>query len=460
MSVINNVLKDLETRESRFTPLEIDAVEAGGESTRNLRPILLTGFFLLSLMAVAWVYLQDQLLTNAILPAPAMANVTFETTAVLNPIVTEKAPEPGVVTDQMIGNQIIGMQIRESEQDMRIEFALREKVVAYLKERGENNFSYHLRDIESQIVAPLINDNRWVRELSIVATESGVDISFQTVAEILVETRQNQVDEETVWAISLRKYEVEEVAVASTQNSPATVPAEVESGSEAVVVASLALPAETLTPLTEPAVNNVSESSEVKIDIKSTNPDTDSDNQLEYAIELVNSRRLNEAEALLQSLLTGVQDYRARQHLLVLYGHQNRAERLRRLLRESIAAYPDDSLFKSEYARALYQAGAYRMVIQLFADSQVADATQQALIAASYQRLDEHENAVIHYRLALKQDSGNAKNWVGLGISQEHSSAFADALNSYQKAARLGQLNSRLQAFVDKRSKTLKAVLN
>jgi MSHA biogenesis protein MshN len=86
--------------------------------------------------------------------------------------------------------------------------------------------------------------------------------------------------------------------------------------------------------------------------------------------------------------------------------------------------------------------------------------TQQALVAASYQRLDEHENAVKHYQLALAQDANDARNWIGLGISQENTAALEDALNSYRRAVELGGLNSRLRAFVAARSSTLEQVLN
>ena len=122
--------------------------------------------------------------------------------------------------------------------------------------------------------------------------------------------------------------------------------------------------------------------------------------------------------------------------------------------------YPDAALFKTEYARSLFQTAAYRAVIELFANDTSIDVNQQALVAASYQRLDEHQDAVKHYRLALAQNANNARNWIGLGISQEHTAALEEALNSYQRAVKLGGLNSRLRAFVDARSSTLSQVLN
>ena len=477
MSVINNVLKDLETRESRFTPIEITSVEAPVAPRRDLKPLAIGLLLLLLLAAGGWIYLQQQnapvfaaliALTSADTP-PATVAATGEGQPV-EPASTEAPVETagiadGVVTDQMIGNQIIGLQIRESEQEMRMEFALRDRMVAYLKERGENSFVYHLRDIESQIVAPILKDNPWIQTLAITSADQGVDIEFITAPEILVETRQSLVDDEPVWAINLRKV-VAQPVVASAQavpNSAAAATIAEPTSEQILPVTQQALPEAQEAPASDaepeaPAAESVA--SIVKLEINSTNPDAKSARQLEYALELINSRRLSDAENLLLKLLGGVEDYKARQHLLVLYQGRQRANRFDRLVRESVARYPDDALFRTEYARSLFHSADYRRVIELLSASSALDTDQQALVAASYQRLDEHADAIRYYRLALQQDATNAKNWIGLGISQEHSSELAAALDSYQRAGRLGTLNQRLQAFVDKRSATLRRVLN
>ena len=454
MSVINNVLKNLESRESRFTPIEINSVSSSAAPVRDLKPLLLIIVLFSLTAAAAWFYLQDRLLIIAPQPAPAVA-----TTVPVAPLaVAQTAVEPeidaGIVAEQMTGNQIIGLQIRESEEDMRMEFALREKVVAYLSERGENKFAYHLRDVESRIVAPLISDNQWIRKLSIIASESGVDINFETAADILVETRQELRDGEPVWAINLRKAGIpadsESVVEAARSSGPAVI--ESQPAPVPVQVVSSTMTPPTAAVETPPAP--------VEIEIKSSNPNSVAINQLEYAVELINSRRVAEAEALLLGLFGGVEDFAAREHLLALYGSQKLLERERRLLRESMAKYPDAALFKTEYGRSLFHAAAYRQVIQLFANDISIDADQQALVAASYQRLDEHEDAVKHYQLALAQDASNARNWIGLGISQENTAALEEALNSYQRAAKQGSLNSRLRAFIAGRSNALRQVLN
>jgi len=455
MSVINNVLKNLESRESHFTPIEINSLAADSAPARDLKPLLLIGVVLVLLATVAWVYLQGGIFpTTTQQPVPVSASIA---PVVPEPVVESSIEaETGVsiVTEQMIPNQIIGLQIRESEGDMHLEFALREKVVAYLRERGENSFGYHLRDVESLIVAPHMSDNQWIRELSILSSEAGVDINFQTATDILVETRQDSREQESVWIIKLRK------SIDPDDNPPAV---EVAQNSESPVSTTQSSPAPVDLVPSQPAekVTTVEMSTQpVEIDIKSTNPNTDSINRLEYAVELINSNRIAEAEALLQGLLDGVEDYSAREHLLALYARQKMTSRAQRLLRESIAKYPQSALFKTEYGRSLYQATKYRAVIEFFANEIDADANQQALVASSHQRLDEHEAAVRYYQLALAQDPSNPRNWIGLGISQENIAALEEALSSYQRAARLGGLNNRLRAFIDVRSNTLQQVLN
>ncbi len=504
MSVINNVLKDLETRESSFTPIEITSVQQktarpGGFSFALLAAALIVtaaaAFFLLRLQpgsgatvavtavvpAAAAVGSGDSMAAAAaeaesaetgssaadeLSPPPMLHNapVHADDLSAMEVAAVQATPaddEPlmaqaeAAVNEAPLPNQIIGLQLRESEQAMQMEFVLRDRVVAYLRERGQNHFAYRLRDIESRIVAPRIRDNRWIRALSIDTVDGGVDIDFETAPDILVESRQSLADDEAVWVISLRRAARPDPAPAASETGPASGP-EIEKARLEPAVA----PAVTAETVATAEVGAAAADQPVKLEIKTTNPAAKDANRLEYAVELINSRRLSEAETLLRELLGGAEDYPARQRLIALYQRDRRPERVLQMARESMQVYPQDAVFKTEYARALFHRSAYREVIALFADDASHAADQLALVAASHQRLDEHDDAVRHYLLALEQDAGNAHNWVGLGISQEHTAALEDALNSYQRAGRLGGLNDRLQAFIIQRSDTLRKVLN
>ena len=480
MSVINDVLKDLEARESRFTPIELGGVETAARPRRETKPLVMTALLLLALVTGAWVYLQPAtsgkptLLTANAQPAaesPSPRSASANTDAAVMALPTavaalESASSADSATETAAlgspapadgdagaagmapGNQIVGLQIRESESEMRLEFVLRERVVAYLQERGQNSFAYRLRDIESRIDAPRMSDNPWVRALEIDTAGAGVDIRFRTAPGILVETRQNQVDGGPVWSISLRRT----ITAAETAADTAAEPAAVATAAPA--------PASEPVPVGDDEAPGTAAAAEVRLEIKATDPDARVANRLEYAIRLLESGRYADAENLLRELLGGTEDYQARRHLLALYHGRQRHDIFLAMARESAASYPGDAVFRTEYARALFQHRAYRQVVELLAAEVGLDAAQQSLLAASYQRLDAHEDAIRHYRLALREDAANAKNWIGLGISQEHSAELEAALDSYRRAGRLGPLSERLQAFVDERRDSLRRVLN
>lgn len=460
MSVINNVLKDLESRESQFTAIEIPAIERAVGVVRSKKPFLFTAVALLVLLVAAglfWKYpfgfefLQSSALPDSIedqqQPAAPVVPADESTAAIIGLAEPVVLPVAGAEPPPALVNQIVGLQIREAETEMRLEFVLRERVAAYLQERGENSFSYHLRDIDSEIVAPLIRDNPWIRQLTILQNGSGVDVNFATTTDILVETRQGEQDGQSLWIINLRAARPAPAVVAPAQAPALPAPA----------VVSVAVPA-AAKPDVEPAAATAP--APVKLDIKSTSAVTQTTNQLDYAVELINSRRNEEAETLLGELLGGTHDYSARKHLLALYSRVNRPARLRALLQSSLLEYPQDLFFRTEYARSLFASGDYREAIAQFAGETGLDAGQQALLAASYQRLDQHEAAIRHYQFALQLDAKNARNWIGLGISQEQNAAFDAALDAYQQASRLGGLNDRLLAFVERRSSKLRQVLD
>ena len=213
-------------------------------------------------------------------------------------------------------------------------------------------------------------------------------------------------------------------------------------------------------PRPETPVEPIIAAKVVKVDIKSSKPQISADEQLQRAVTVIKNRRWPEAETLLQGLIDGPQDLAARTHLLGVYGQNGQNKQFSALVRESIQRYPQQSLFKTEYARSLIKRNAYQSVIEFLQNINNADATQYALLAASYQRLDQHQQAVRYYRQSLDKDGGNVKNWIGLGISQEQITRSKDALLSYRTAIKLGYLSTRLRAFVEKRIRQLEQALN
>lgn len=427
MSVINNVLKDLELRSSQFTPIDIAAVNitkpVNQNSWNRLVILLISGVLLAA--AGYWFYQNQMRLIEETIMPPVGKTAPV---AITKP---ESVPVP---------NQIVGLQIKESTGDVSLEFSLREKTVSYLKERSETRFVYHLKDIENEIAAPLIKDNLWIKRLSINSVGDGVDVAFETTAGVLVNTEQLQKRDDAIWIIQLKK-SPDPVVVENIKK------AEVR---EATKASAAPVKAEVVEADSKP----------VKVEIKSARKKMSDREQLLRAKELVKNREWESAEILLQSLIDGRQDLAARKQLLGVYAQPQYASQYASLARESSERYPESTLLKSEYARSLFHKQSYRLVISILETPNNIDSKQAALLAASYQRLDEHKQAIEYYRQSLKLDRSQARNWIGLGISLEHNGQSRLALQSYQTAAKLGNISQRLEQFIEQRVRLLAKVVN
>ncbi len=431
MSVINNVLKELASRPCQFTPIDIASVNSPtadkpGPANLSVTMILLT---LILVAAGLWYYqFQYQLVITVTPETPVTPGVTGH----------EKVTVQAI---ELNPNQIIGLQIRETSSDISLLFAMRERAVSYLKERTEDSFVYHLKNIDSEIETPLISGNRWIENLSITPSQGGVDVTLKTATGALVNTEQFQKKDESVWVIKLKKLP-DPVDVARVET---VVPEPVV---ESVSVTRQAAPDESKV------------SNPVKVDIRKTGQSFSEYGMYNKALELLQIKQWKMAETLLLELLGGSQDLAARKQLLGIYARPGNSDKYANLARLSSERYPGQSLFKTEYARSLFQRQAYQEAISQLQSIAQPDSKQQALLAASFQRIDQHEKAIEHYHHSLKLNKLEARNWVGLGISLEHEAQLEKALQSYQMAARLGNMNDRLKQFIETRIRLLKKVMN
>ena len=327
MSVINEVLKDLENRSSQFTPIDIASVQ--NLSARKPEHSVSYAFILLLILLLAGlsfgVYQFQQEMTAI--------NKQTEMVTIVTAANTQQVLQP--VGPILPANQIIDLQIRESVDDMKLDFFLREKVTSYLKERTENSFVYRLKNIQSEIVAPVISQNRWIRQFSLTTKDEGVDISFRTVTGVLVETRQNLEDGQQVWSIKLKKVASPDQIV---RNIDAPVKTTVKSPKAEIKKPKLV--ESRPRPKIKAPVESVAVTRVVKLDIKSSKAKSSSSEQLHQARVYINKRRWSEAETLLLSLIDGRQDLAARTLLLSIYQQRQQLESFSILVSESMGLYP------------------------------------------------------------------------------------------------------------------------
>ena len=464
MSVINNILKDLENKQTQFTPIGVATANSVGISIARFNwfwPVMVLGLSLLvfaiwnsleflNIKSVQTNHLSIETLVPAPLPkvveAPVASNI-------------EVPANPGESTV----NKIIGLQLKETDSIFNLKFVLQSRVVAYLKERNETSFIFHMKDVDSEIIAPTIRNNQWIDSLRIIPADAGVDIEFHTVDRVLVGTEQYQELEESIWSIKLEK--VKKVAVPTQgvttelqKGDIGQTVAYVETSDASVIEESDGIAS--VNPVVSKSFEPVTpvENPPVKLEISSARQSSSS-LKLQRATELVRKKRWNQAELILLDLLELDEDIEARDLLLRIYESSQQTNKLHMVLKESLQRYPAHPNFNMVQGRVFFSQGQYKRTIELLTPVASRQADQLALIGASFHRLDNYQSAIEFYRASLKIESRQARNWISLGLSLEHNGQLEEALDSYRAAVKLGNLSQRLMEFVDKRKRTLEKVI-
>ena len=439
MSVINSVLKELDARPNGFAPLGVDAVVAD-EKPSGRKPFWVILLLLLVLglaIAVHWMRLPipetvqqaAELRSTGQLSSLAVPRV--QKTVALDPI------EPEPVTP---ANSINGLHIRETEQFMEMEFQMSYTTSSYLKQRANNRYVFVLSDIRQSIAAPIIQDSPWIKQITIRSLAEDIEIRFDTQPGVLVETDERHENSNYHWLIRLKKSisAASETAAKNVKSSQADIAA----------LPQAPVPAQA-SESEDQAVSKVSNPADkpVRLDISPVEQPSSDRQQMARALRLLGQGESAAAIPLLQQLLGREFDRDARIHLLSVFKQSNPGA-YAQLLRESLSAYPQDSLFQLHQANWLFAAQRYMDLIGQFSSEQ-DDRGLISLVATSLQRLERHEEAVVKFKRALELEPAQPRTWLSLAISQQHLEREQDALASYQMALRSGPLNQRLRQFAE-----------
>lgn len=177
------------------------------------------------------------------------------------------------------------------------------------------------------------------------------------------------------------------------------------------------------------------------------------------AYELVRQGRSSEAERLLRvALIQNPELTRLRELLLGIYINAGRWVEADELLTEGLRVNPSHLAFIKLRVRTLMQLNEDKRAIQLLRANQSIvdqDIDTQALLAALYQRQQQHSEAAALYQQMLQRNPNHGVWWVGLGISLEAIGKQADAQIAYQQARKIGNLNQAVTRYTDNRLRSL-----
>ncbi len=148
----------------------------------------------------------------------------------------------------------------------------------------------------------------------------------------------------------------------------------------------------------------------------------------------------------------------ARQALVALLLESKRGADTEQVLQDGLKVKPEHTGFAMLLARLQVERGAVELAAATlekslsYADQQ---ADYQAFFAALLQRLNRHKEAISHYQVALQLAPNNGVWLMGYGISLQAVQRNDDAKDAYRRALESKTLNPELGAFVQQKLKGL-----
>jgi MSHA biogenesis protein MshN len=172
--------------------------------------------------------------------------------------------------------------------------------------------------------------------------------------------------------------------------------------------------------------------------------------------------KLHRAERQLrQALAIEPAHIRARELLAGVLIKQGRWVETEELMQQGVQVVPGSLLFVKLYARTLMQLNRDQQAIKLLrahAPTVAQDPDYFALLAALYQRQQDHRDAAKTYSEILKLRPDTAIWWVGLGISLEALGKQQQAQQAYTRARQTGTLQGDMARYTDNRLLALDAI--
>jgi Flp pilus assembly protein TadD len=174
---------------------------------------------------------------------------------------------------------------------------------------------------------------------------------------------------------------------------------------------------------------------------------------------LAQQNRLPEAIASLQALLKKMPTFiPARRLLMNLLIQQQKYDEAEKVLQIGLKQQPGASAFILGLARIQISRAQYNVALttlQSINPPLQGNSNYYGLMAGLYERLGQPQRAIDLYQQLLVQYPDKAVWWLGLGVCLEATGRSEEALAAYQRAGGSGALNPQLQEYVNNRIQKL-----
>jgi len=166
-------------------------------------------------------------------------------------------------------------------------------------------------------------------------------------------------------------------------------------------------------------------------------------------------------EELRNALMLMPSHNKSRELLAGIYIKNSRIVEARTLLQYGMRISPTHTIFAKLYARILMDQNDNITAISVLLrnpPSQRADVDYHALLAALYQKNDQHHKAATLYSQLLKLRETNGVWWLGMAISLEALGNQSQAKLAYEKAGKSGNLSKGLYQYSHQRMTALEDI--
>jgi len=194
--------------------------------------------------------------------------------------------------------------------------------------------------------------------------------------------------------------------------------------------------------------------------IKPFAPNEKAESEYRRAVDLLQKGRMSDAEKHLRLALKIDETHTpARELLAGLMLQQGHWREAQQLLEQGIDTVPAHYPFAQLLARVYVEHGADQKALAVMEGSQragVENPDYLAFLAALYQRVGKHAEAIKAYNGALTLNPQEGRWWLGMGISLEAAQDWNTAGSAYQRAIESGVLEDKLLAYARERLSVVK----
>ncbi|MGD8644241.1 MAG: tetratricopeptide repeat protein [Chromatiales bacterium] len=452
MSVINQMLRDLEDRESQPRPerAELAAIEGiaapdpGPSQPRRRIGIALGGLALVLVFAsgASWYALDNERpaeLGTAVpsaMPAPLPAEPATLPPAAPTPAAAEAAPEP---------LRLVGLRHSNGGDESMVALRISGELdAAPVMEIGEGQGRIQLPGVAVDGVEVGDLDDPRIRRFVVDEDGETLQVSYATAPGIRVKVAtERSADGEPIMTLAF--------AGVLRQAPPAPAPAPSRPRPAASV------PEQPQTA--EPAAASEDSEPAMTKRVVPVSPKQRAESLFRQAAADLRDGRRYSAEAKLRGALREQPGHvEAARVLGALLSADGRTDEAEAILARGLRLNPDSVALAQADARLKLRLGepaeAARVLESVLPRAQ-ADAEYLALLATAYQRAERYGRSAELFRSALRLRPDTAVWWAGLGIALEADQRSSEALAAYQRSAELGGLEDRLARYIQARLEAL-----